>query len=127
MRLEPDHSPAVGRLGADLEDELASRGLAVEGLTIDATTYNGAATVHAEVVQFTEEFDDGEVVLLLRSPHRFAWQRAVISLVLDRHPDTVVVDMGFEGLDLSAARGWVQTFGASGVCTRTAAAALTGG
>jgi beta-N-acetylhexosaminidase len=126
VRLEPDHSPAAGRPGADLEGELVARGLSVERLAVGPGTYNGAATAHAEVVQFTEEFgDDGDVVLLVRSPHRFPWQQTVITDVLGRHPRTVVVDMGFEGLDLSAARGWVQTFGAAGVCTRAAVAALT--
>jgi beta-N-acetylhexosaminidase len=126
VRLEPEHSPAVGNPGGALEALLDARGYATETLAISGETYNGAGIVSAEISQFTQEFgSDAEVVILVRSPHRYEWQRDVLASVIARHPGIVVVDMGAEGLDLSSARGWVRTFGASPVCSEAAVDALT--
>jgi beta-N-acetylhexosaminidase len=65
-------------------------------------------------------------VLLVRSSHRFPWQRPVLDELLERHPGCVVVDMGVPGDDFGGFRGWVRTFGASRVCARAAVDVLLG-
>ncbi len=121
IRLEQEHSPAVGGPGGALENLLDAAGYRTETVAVSAGTYNGAKLVTSEVGLFTGEFgDDAEVVLLVRSPHRHEWQRRLSEELVARHPPLVVVDMGADGLDFTAARGWVRTFGASRACSEAA-------
>ena len=125
IRLEQEHSPAVGGGGGALEEMLDAAGYECETVAISGDTYNGAIMVTSEIGLFTGEFDDdAEVVLLVRSPHRHEWQQQLSAELIKRHPSLVVVDMGAEGLDFSAARGWVRTFGASQACSEAAINAL---
>lgn len=125
IRLEQEHSPAVGGHGDAVEELLEAAGYRCETVAVSAGSYNGAKLVTSEIGLFTGEFgDDAEVVLMVRSPHRHEWQRRLCAELIGRHPSLVVVDMGAEGLDLGAARGWVRTFGASRVCAEAAVDAL---
>lgn len=127
ISLEPTHSPAAGSPGGAVAPLLAGRGQWVETLPMAEDTYNGLGMVIAETSQFRDEFGAaGEVVLLIRSPHRFAWQAEAIAAILDTHPETIVLDMGVPHEDFSAARGWIQTFGASRVCAEAAVNVLLG-
>jgi beta-N-acetylhexosaminidase len=128
VRLEQEHSPAVGGRGAALEELLDAAGYQSETVAVSAGSYNGAKLATSEIGLFAGEFgDDAEVVLLVRSPHRHEWQRQLSAELVTRHPSLVVVDMGADGLDFSAARGWVRTFGASRACSQAAIDALVTG
>lgn len=127
MRLEPVASPAAGRGRGDVEPLLAEQGRTVERVSVAGDTYNGAGLVHAAISEFREEHGAaGDVVVLVRSPHRYDWQEPVLDRILATTPDVVVLDMGFVHRDFSGARGWVRTFGASRVCTMAAAELLAG-
>jgi beta-N-acetylhexosaminidase len=125
IRLEQEHSPAVGGRGNALTELLEAAGYRCETVATSGDTYNGANLVTSEIGLFTDEFgDDAEVVLEVRSPHRHEWQQRLSAELIKRYPSMVVVDMGAEGLDFSAARGWVRTFGASRACAEAAIDAL---
>ncbi|WP_460810618.1 hypothetical protein [Microlunatus endophyticus] len=84
-------------------------------------TYNGDGMIHAAIAEFREEYGaDGEVVVLVRSPHRYDWQLRVLDRILQTTPDVVVLDMGFAHRDFSAARAWIRTFGGSAACATAA-------
>lgn len=121
VRLEPGVSPAAGRGHGDVEGLLASRGRIVERIAVSGETYNGDGMVRAGIAEFREEYgEDGEVVLLVRSPHRYAWQQQVLDRILESTPDVVVLDMGFPHRDFSSARAWIRTFGGSAACATAA-------
>ena len=125
IRLEQEQSPAVGGQGGALEELLDAAGYLSETIAVCADTYNGANLATSQIGLLAGEFGgDAEVVLLVRSPHRHEWQRRLSVELVARHPSLVVVDMGAEGLDFSAARGWVRTFGASRACSEAAIDAL---
>ncbi|WP_353709038.1 glycoside hydrolase family 3 N-terminal domain-containing protein [Cellulosimicrobium sp. ES-005] len=125
VRLEPVASPASGRGGAEIESVLADGGHTVESVRVAGDTYNGAGIVHAAISEFREEHGPrGDVVVLVRSPHRYAWQEPVLDRILATTPDVVVLDMGFVHRDFSEARGWVRTYGASRACVTAAAEVL---
>ncbi|GHH79093.1 sugar hydrolase [Streptomyces sulfonofaciens] len=125
VRLDPTHSPAQGGAAWGVEEPLRAAGLTVESLAVSGDTYNAAGMVKAEIGLFLDEFGaDADVVLQVRSPHRFAWQRPVLDELLRRYPNCVVVDMGVPGDDFGGFRGWVRTFGSSRVCTQAALRAL---
>jgi beta-N-acetylhexosaminidase len=125
VRLDPTHSPAQGGAAWGVEEPLRAAGVEVEALSVAGDTYNAEGMIKAEIGLYLEEFGPGaDVVLLVRSPHRFPWQAPVLAELLARHPDCVVVDMGVPGTDFAGFRGWVRTFGASRVCTAAAVDAL---
>jgi beta-N-acetylhexosaminidase len=128
VRLEPGVSPAAGRGHGDLEGELEQRGQRVERVAVAGETYNGEGMVHAAIGEFEEEYGaDGEVIVVVRSPHRYEWMMRVLDRVLADHPDVVVVDMGFVHRDFSSARGWLRTYGGAQVCATAAAELLVPG
>ncbi|MFJ1588097.1 glycoside hydrolase family 3 protein [Streptomyces sp. NPDC088197] len=121
VRLDPTHSPAQGGASWGIAEPLRAAGLEVESVAVAGDTYNAEGVIRAEIGLYLDEFGpDADVVLLVRSPHRFPWQRPVLDEVLARWPECVVVDMGVPGDDFGGFRGWVRTFGASGVCARAA-------
>jgi len=127
VRLEPVASPAQGRATGDIETVLQDAGRVVESLRIAGDTYNGAAAIHAAISEFRDEYGaDGDVVLLVRSPHRYEWQKPVLDRILDTTPGVVVLDMGFVHRDFSEARAWVRTFGGSRACSVAAGEVLLG-
>jgi beta-N-acetylhexosaminidase len=121
IRLDPTHSPAAGTAVWGVEDPLRAAGVELETLAIDGDTYNGAGMVRAEVGLYRDEQGpDADVIVLVRSSHRFPWQQAVLESLQHQCPEAVVVDMGTPGADFSGFRGWVRTFGAARVCARAA-------
>ncbi|WP_405502805.1 glycoside hydrolase family 3 protein [Streptomyces niveus] len=127
VRLDPTHSPAQGGASWGVEAPLRAAGIEVEALAVAGDTYNAEGMIKAEVGLYLDEFGpDADVVLLVRSSHRFPWQRPVLDELLERHPGCVVVDMGVPGDDFGGFRGWVRTFGASRVCAKAAVGALLG-
>ncbi|XHL93522.1 glycoside hydrolase family 3 N-terminal domain-containing protein [Streptomyces niveus] len=127
VRLDPTHSPAQGGASWGVEAPLRAAGIDVEALSVAGDTYNAEGMIKAEVGLYLDEFGpDADVVLLVRSSHRFPWQRPVLDELLERYPGCVVVDMGVPGDDFGGFRGWVRTFGASRVCARAAVGALLG-
>jgi beta-N-acetylhexosaminidase len=121
VRLEPGVSPAAGRGHGDVEGLLALRGQKVERVAVSEQTYNGDGMIHAAIAEFREEYgSDGEVVVLVRSPHRYDWQLRVLDRILQTIPDVVVLDMGFVHRDFSDARAWIRTFGGSAACATAA-------
>jgi beta-N-acetylhexosaminidase len=121
VELQPTYSPAAGRAGSSVVDLLRREGREVETITIAGGSYNGAAAVRAEVGQFRGEFGAaGDVVVPVRSPHRFEWQRPLVDALLTAHPGIVAVDMGGPELALSGFRGCIRTYGASRVCAQAA-------
>lgn len=121
VRLEPGVSPAAGRGHGDLEGLLEARGKRVERIAMADQTYNGDGMVRAGISEFREEYgDDGDIVLLVRSPHRYEWQQRVLDRILETTPDAIVLDMGFVHRDFSRARAWIRAFGGSTVCATAA-------
>lgn len=121
LRLEPGISPAAGRGHGDVEGLLESRGKKVERLAVAGETYNGDGMVRAGISEFRDEYgDDGDVVILVRSPHRYDWQQHVLDRILESASDAIVLDMGFVDRDFSSARAWIRTFGGSTVCATAA-------
>ncbi|MFJ9034107.1 glycoside hydrolase family 3 protein [Streptomyces sp. NPDC102274] len=121
VRLDPTHSPAQGGAAWGVEEPLRAAGIEVETLAVSGDTYNAEGIVKAEIGLFLDEFGpDADVVLQVRSPHRFDWQRPVLNELERLYPGCVVVDMGVPGDDFSGFRGWVRTFGASRVCAQAA-------
>lgn len=127
VRLDPVASPAAGRAEGDVERFLTEGGLTVETIRLSADTYAGEQMLSGAVSEFAEEYgDDGTLVLLLRSPHRFDWQEPVIAQLRADHPEAIVLDMGVQHDDHSDFRAWVRTYGSSRACARAAADALLG-
>ncbi|NRQ37069.1 glycoside hydrolase family 3 protein [Nonomuraea sp. NN258] len=127
VRLEPVASPASGGGPGNVETLLTASGRAVERVSVAADTYNGPGIVHAAISEFRAEYGAaGDVVILVRSPHRFDWQAPILDRILATTPDVVVLDMGFPHRDFSGARAWVRTFGASRVCAEAAVEVLSG-
>lgn len=127
VRLEPVASPAAGRAGGEIESALRGHGQVVESVRVAGDTYNGAGIVHAAISEFRDEHGaQGDVVVLVRSPHRYDWQQPVLDRILTTTPDAVVLDMGFVHRDFSQARGWIRTYGASRTCATAAAEVLVG-
>ncbi|GHJ37444.1 glycoside hydrolase family 3 protein [Streptomyces sp. TS71-3] len=125
VRLDPTHSPAQGQASWGVEEPLRAAGVAVEGLAVAGDTYNAPGIVKAEIGLFLDEFGaDADVVIQVRSSHRFPWQEPVLAELLRRYPRCVVVDMGVPGADFGGFRGWVRTFGSSRVCTQAAVGVL---
>jgi beta-N-acetylhexosaminidase len=117
VRLEPGVSPAAGRGHGDVEGLLQARGKTVERVAVAGETYNGEGMVHAAISEFRDEYgDDGDVVVLVRSPHRYEWQLQVLDRILATTPDVVVLDMGFVSRDFSSARAWIRSYGGSTAC-----------
>lgn len=127
VRLDPIASPAAGRAEGDVERFLVEAGRNVETIRLSADTYAGEQMLSGALSEFAEEYgDDGTLVLLLRSPHRFAWQEPVISAIRAKRPDAIVLDMGVQHDDYSDFRAWVRTYGSSRACARAAAEVLLG-
>lgn len=125
VRLDPTASPAAGRVAWGVEDHLRAAGMDLETLAVNGSSYNGAGMVRAGISQYRYEFGpEASVVLLVRSSHRFAWQRPILQHLRGHCPEAVVVDMGVPGDDFSTFRGWIQTFGASRLCSQAAARRL---
>lgn len=127
VRLEPGVSPAAGRGGGDIEGLLERDGRIVERIAITANTYNGHGMVMAGIGEFRDEYGaDGDVIILVRSPHRADWQQTILDEILAINTDLVILDMGFVHKDFSAARGWIRCYGASAACAAAATEVLTG-
>jgi beta-N-acetylhexosaminidase len=127
VRLEPVASPAQGRSTAEIDQALARSGRTVETVAVSGDTYNGAGIVHSAVSEFRDEYGDrGDIVVLVRSPHRYAWQAPVLDRILESTPDAIVLDMGFVHRDFSGARGWIRTYGGSRACVAVASEVLQG-
>lgn len=121
VRLEPGVSPAAGRGHGDVEGLLRARGKTVEAIAVADQTYNGEGMVRAAISEFRDEYgSDGDVVMLVRSPHRYDWQRRVLDRTLATTPDVIVLDMGFVDRDFSSARAWIRSYGSSAACAAAA-------
>lgn len=128
VRLEPGVSPAAGRGHGDVEGLLTAQGKTVERIAVSDQTYNGEGMVHAGISEFRDEYGtQGDVVVIVRSPHRYEWQLNVLDRILATTPDVVVLDMGFVDRDFSTARAWVRTFGGSTACATAAVEVLSRG
>jgi len=128
VRLEPGVSPAAGRGHGDVEGLLAGRDITVERIAVAEQTYNGGGMLRAGISEFLEEYGaGGDVIVLVRSPHRYDWQLAVLDRILATTPDAIVLDMGLVDRDFSTARAWIRTFGGSAVCAAAAVEVLSGG
>jgi beta-N-acetylhexosaminidase len=66
------------------------------------------------------------VVLVVRDPHRHAWERAVAEEVLSLRPDTVVVDVGYPSWHVPGATAEIVTHGAGRANLAAAAERLFG-
>ena len=66
------------------------------------------------------------LVVVARDPHRHAWQAAALDRILTSRPDSVVVEMGLPSGLPHAARGRIDTLGASAVSAASAVRRLLG-
>jgi beta-N-acetylhexosaminidase len=66
------------------------------------------------------------LVLVVRDLHRHDWQRALARALIDRRPDTIVVEMGLPVARPDGAAAWVRTHGAGRANGRAAAEVLLG-
>ena len=125
IRLDPTHSPAAGSSTWGVENLLRDAGKVVESIALSAQTYNGPGMARAGVGEFRSEYGaSSQVLLLVRSAHRFPWQEKLITELQAQHPDIIVVDMGVPGTDFSGFAGWIQTFGSARVCAEAASRRL---
>ncbi|MGP4015188.1 glycoside hydrolase family 3 protein [Saccharopolyspora sp. 5N708] len=127
IRLDPTHSPAAGKSSWGVEQPLRDAGVDLEVVAVNGSTYNGDGMVRAELGQYRDEYGpDADVVVLIRSSHRFEWQAPILAQLRERCPQAVIVDMGVPGDDFADFRGWIQTFGAARVCAQAATRRLLG-
>jgi beta-N-acetylhexosaminidase len=64
---------------------------------------------------------------VVRDRHRHPWQAAHVDRLAAARPDAIVVDMGWPGTPLPAARTWITTHGASRASAEAVAELLTRG
>jgi len=127
VRLEPVASPAAGRAEGGVEKLLVEAGKNVESVRLSADTYAGPLMVRAAISEFKVEYGDAaDVLVLVRSPHRFDWQTPLLDSIRTAHPDAVILDMGVQHEDFSDLRAWVRSYGASRVCAQATADVLLG-
>lgn len=128
VRLDPENSPAAGRGPSDIAASLAqSPGILVRTERLTDRTYAGPDMIGAVTSDFREEYGaDGQIVIVVESPHRFPWQRELLGVFRELAPDAVVVDTGFVDEDFSRFRGWIRTHGPARLSVSLAARALTG-
>lgn len=127
VRLDPVASPAAGRAEGDVERFLSDAGRNVETIRIAADTYAAEQMLSGALSEFAEQYgDDGTLVLLLRSPHRFEWQEPIIAAIREAHPEAIVLDMGVQHHDFSDFRAWVRSYGSSRSCALAASEVLLG-
>lgn len=125
VRLDPVASPAAGRAEGDVERFLIEAGRNVETIRLAADTYAGEQMLSGALSEFAEQYgDEGTLVLLLRSPHRFAWQEPIIATIRENHPQAIVLDMGVQHDDFSDFRAWVRSYGSSRSCAKAASEVL---
>lgn len=120
VTFDPPPSPAAGPVPWGLAEPLRRAGIAVTEARITAS---GPTPEQA-----LASAGDGAapLVVVVRSPHRYDWQRDGLAALLVREPRAIVVDMGIPALAPAGARGHISTFGAARCCGQAAAEALLG-
>jgi beta-N-acetylhexosaminidase len=114
LELAVPPSEAAGPVPLALAGALADLGLDV------------ASSVIAEGSPDPGDGDGRDLVVVVRDLHRHPWQQAALRRVLARRPDAVVIDVGVPQLEVTGARGRIDTFGASRVSCQAAAAVMAG-
>jgi beta-N-acetylhexosaminidase len=71
--------------------------------------------------------ESDRLVIVVRDPHRHAWQRVAVDGLLAVRRDVVVVEVGLPHWRPSAAAGYIATYGAARVSLEAAAEVLAGG
>jgi len=100
LELAVPPSEAAGPVPLALAGALADHGLHV------------ASNVIAEGSPDPGDGDGRDLVVVVRDLHRHPWQQAALRRVLARRPDAVVIDVGVPRLEVTGARGRIDTFGA---------------
>lgn len=128
IRLDPENSPAAGHGPSDISTYLTRvPDVRVQTERLTDRTYAGHDMIGAITSDFREEHGaDGQVVIVVESPHRFPWQRELLGVFRQLTPDAVVVDTGFVHEDFSDFRAWIRTHGPARLSVSLAADALAG-
>jgi beta-N-acetylhexosaminidase len=127
VHLDPENSPAAGSGPSDVSDYLTRSGVSVESVTMTEGRYAGEEMVSAITSDFREEYGkDGQIVIVVESPHRFGWQRELLRVFTGLAPDAIVLDVGFVEDDFSGFRGWIRTHSPSRVSASLAADIIMG-
>lgn len=112
VRLDTPHSIASGILPWGVADALASRGVRVERLDVEGSL--DPADVDSRVNGRT-------LVLNVRNLNRQPDRLQGLETLLSRHPDAVVVEMGYPACRPKGGRAYIATYGASRVLAEAAA------
>jgi beta-N-acetylhexosaminidase len=114
----PERTMAVDATRHGLGELVHERDPRAESVRVEAGVQDVAALVHAA--------DERRVVLVVRDPHRHAWEREVAEQVLSLRPDTVVVDVGYPSWHVPGATAEIVTHGAGRANLVAAAERLLG-
>jgi beta-N-acetylhexosaminidase len=119
VELRPDPGIAAGEVPWGL-------GPALQALDPDVTI---AAVRAGDSIEGALSAGSGErpLVVVVRDRHRHPWQAAHLERLVAARPDAIVVDMGWPGAPLPAARTWITTHGASRASAEAVAELLTRG
>lgn len=127
VHLDPENSPAAGHGPADIAEFLArDPRVSARSERMTDRTYAGDEMIGALTSDFREEYgDDGQIVIVVESPHRFAWQRDLMSVFARYAQDSIVVDTGFVHDDFTGFRAWIRTHSPARLSVALAAHAIT--
>jgi beta-N-acetylhexosaminidase len=116
VTLDPRHGIAAGPVPWGLDEVLARARPGTAGVRLHEGGDPSAAIAAASGLP---------LVLVVRDPHRHAWQRTLATALLAERPDAVVVEMGLPNDALRGrSRGRIETYGASVASARAAGRAL---
>lgn len=118
VELRPDSSAAAEATPWGLGDLLARRDAAVTVLRLEKPP--------VDVAEIERLSAGRRIIVVVRDLHRHAWVSAATEAILDRRPDSVVVEMGLPVFRPARAAAYVATYGAGRVNAVAAIELLTG-
>jgi beta-N-acetylhexosaminidase len=116
VSLSTKPSIAAGVVPWGLAAPLAQLGANITSLEITSPPVDLDKVIHEAVGR--------SLVLVVRNLHRHRWQAETVDALLERRPDSVVVEMGLPACRPSAAKAYIATHGASRVSGLAAAEVL---
>ena len=131
LRCEGDARVARPALVVELEPEV---GMAAGRLSQLPGEWFQAVVPDAEVQRFDEEtfdsaiaLDGRQLVVIVRDPHRYPWERAAIDALTAQTDDAIVIEIGLPYWRPEGAATFVATYGAARVNVEAAAEWLYSG
>lgn len=113
LRLRSPRSMAAGPIPWGVAGALQARGVRVEAVEVDGA--------NADLERLTAALGSRSLVVAVRDLHRDPSVAKMLGALLSRHPDAVLVDMGYPACRPQLARAYIATRGAARVCAEAAA------